>query len=214
MELLFLSCAILGGTVMVAQFILTLMGGGEHGGGDGGGHDFHTDVGGGDHAVGDAHDGQHGSAAHDQDQHHGSTWFFGVITFRTVVAALTFFGLAGMAAMSAQLEQPMPLVIALGSGVAAMYGVHLMMQALNKLRADGTERIGHALGREATVYLSIPAQSQGAGKVHLTMQNRLIEYEAMTSGERVPTGTRVVVVGIAGPGMLQVEPVSEIARKT
>ena len=31
---------------------------------------------------------------------HGSTWMFGVISFRTVVAALTFFGLAGLASLS------------------------------------------------------------------------------------------------------------------
>ena len=36
---------------------------------------------------------------------HGSTWMFGVISFRTVVAALTFFGLAGLAHRSAGLAE-------------------------------------------------------------------------------------------------------------
>ena len=48
-------------------------------------HDFAGDV------SGDA--GHAAGASHV----HGSTWMFGVISFRTVVAALTFFGLAGLA---------------------------------------------------------------------------------------------------------------------
>jgi len=210
MEPLFLTCAVLGGTVMVAQFLMSLLGLGHHEGG------FDHDPGAdgtesADSAHGVEHDaaGQHASTSH---LPHGgySTWFFGAITFRTVVAALTFFGLAGMASLSAQIEQPTSLLIALASGAAALYCVHAAMQLLFRLRSDGTQRIGHALGREATVYLSIPAHGQGAGKVHLSMQNRLLEYEAITSGERVPTGTRVVVTEIAGPSMLKVAPAPEI----
>ena len=127
-----------------------------------------------------------------------------MLTFRTVVAAMVFFGLAGLAAESAELQSPQPLLIALASGAAAMYAVFYLMQSLGRLKADGTQRIAGAIGREAVVYLGIPAAHGGAGKIHLTLQNRLIEYEATTAGGALTTGSRVVVVDVVGPGVVEV----------
>lgn len=220
MELMFIICAALGGTVMVAQFILSLAGVGIHDGIDGGGfdHDAGGDESSGnldaEHAVLDPAGGHAGHDHADHDHAHGSTWFFGVITFRAVIAAITFFGLAGMAATRFEFEVPQPFLIALASGAAALYGVHFLMLSLHKLKADGTQRIERAIGGEGVVYLSIPAHGAGPGKIHLTLQNRLVELAATTAGERLPTGTRVVVVGIHGSDEVQVERAPEIARNT
>jgi hypothetical protein len=96
METLFLFCAIFGGTILVAQFLMGFGGDHEHGGDgaeDSPDHagDMHADA-----DAGDVHaDGHHDSH---QAEHHGSTWMFGVLTFRTVMIGLTFFGLSGKAA--------------------------------------------------------------------------------------------------------------------
>jgi membrane protein implicated in regulation of membrane protease activity len=202
----FLICAIVGGTVLICQFVLTLVG-------LGGGHDvdFSHDVPhdfGGDAGV-DGHAGEASSAAgmdHDAQGDHGSSWLFGIISFRTLIAAATFFGLAGLAAQSAGLRLGPQLLLALSSGWAAMYGVHWMVRAMGRLGEDGTVRIRGALGQEATVYVPIPAAKAEAGKVQLKIQNRLVEYEAVTAGPlKLTTGTRVRVVGIAG-STLEVEP--------
>src|SRR5262245_36055374 len=125
METLFLLCAVAGGTILVCQFVMTLLGMGDgHGDFGGGGHDF---SGGGGHDIGGHDAGHHGSSEHD----HGSTWLFGVITFRTMVAAIAFFGLAGRAALAAEFEPFPSLLIAVAAGVAAMYGVHFLMQGMH-----------------------------------------------------------------------------------
>ena len=80
------------------------------------------------------------------------------LSFRTIVAALAFFGLAGLAAQSAEASTPMTLGIALAAGLAAMYAVYGMMQLMYSLRAEGTVHIQRAVGREGTVYLRIPRQ--------------------------------------------------------
>jgi len=205
MDILFLACAIFGGTVLVAQFLLGF--GGGHEDGAEGTEDAPDQVSG-VHDAGDAH-----GAASDH-AHHGSTWMFGVLSFRTVMIGLTFFGLTGKAASASGFELHWPLVIAVASGLAAMYGVFFLMRGLYKLTADGTERIGSSVGEEATVYLTIPAHNAGAGKVHVPVQNRLLEYEAMTSGEKLATGTRVVVVGVLGPDRVEVEPLQEPVRNS
>ncbi len=213
MEIIFLFCAIFGGTVLLAQFLLGF-GGDHHDGGDGA-EDTLDDAA---HMDADGDDADaHGDDGHEHDhQHHGhgSTWVFGVLTFRTVMIGLTFFGLTGRATMASGVAQPRALMVAVVCGLAAMYGVYFLMRGLFKLTADGTERIGRAVGEEGMVYLSIPGHNQGVGKVQVPVQNRTVEYEAMTSGERLPTGTRVVVVGVLGSDRVEVEPVIEPARNS
>lgn len=202
MQTLFLVCIAIGGTLMVAQFALSLLGFGGHGlhfSGDVGtdfAHDFSADA---------AHDGSTG------ESHGGpsSTWYFGVITFQTVVAAMTFFGLAGMAASTADLAMPLPVVVATASGAGALLGVHALMRALQKLRSDGTQRMSDAVGCDGTVYLGIPAHHAGTGKVHFTLLNRLVEVDAVTSGEALPTGTKIVIVGVIGSDAVEVNPLPE-----
>lgn len=220
MAMLFLFCALLGGTVLVCQFLLTLAGLGGHDVdiADSAGHDIadvphdlsgdaHDLSGDAAHEMGTDHD--HGGDGHDasHDQQHISTWLFGVLTFRTLVAATTFFGIGGMAARAAELSVPNQVLIAAACGVAALYLVHWLMRAFYRLGEDDTVRISRAIGQEGTVYVPIPGGKVGPGKIHLKLQGRLMEYAAVTAAKApLPTGARVVVVAVAGAGMLEVQP--------
>ncbi len=200
---LYLVCAALGGTVLVCQFVMTLLG-------LGGDHDLAGDHGDVSHDV--AHDAAHGH--HEVGHEAASSWFVGVLTFRTIVAAITFFGLGGLSAWAQNLEEPLGLVIGLAAGVAAMFLVAWMMRGLSKLQAEGTVRIDRAVGKIGTVYLPIPAQRAGAGKVQLNLQNRTVEYQAVTSQESLPTGAKVVVVAVTGSDTVEVVPATAPGRVT
>lgn len=210
MTTFFALCAVVGGTVLVFQFVMTLVGLGHEL--DGGvdhdlPHDLAHDAGLGDHggdaAAGPSHAG--GEPGHVADAAHGTNWLFAVVSFRTVVAALTFFGLGGLAALSARQPAPVALGLALVAGGAAMYGVYWLMQGLSRLRSDGTERLNRAVGHLGTVYLKIPGQRAGTGKIHLNLQNRTVECLAMTAGAPLATGTNVVVTDVLGPETVLVE---------
>lgn len=198
--------AVLGGTLLGCQFLMTLLGLGHDLPGDlpdDVPHDFHFDHGGFDHDTAQGHD----------SPHHESS-FLRLLTFRTVVAATTFFGLAGLAGNSAELPGELTLVVALAAGAAAMYCVHWLMQSLKQLKSDGTARIERAVGRAGTVYLRIPAHKSGPGKIQINVQNRTMEYEAMTAHEPLPVGSKVVVVNVLGPDTVEVEAVPEPERTT
>jgi hypothetical protein len=210
MATLFLICATIGGTILIGQFVLALVGLGGHGDFDGHvPHDFDGD-GIPDLHV-DGHDAAHGPD-HELGEHavgHGnlSTWLFGVLSFKTVTAALAFFGLAGCAAHSAEMGSLAQLTIATASGLAAMYGVHWLMRSIRRLSEDGTVRIERSVGKAGTVYLTIPAKGKGPGKIQFKLQNRLVQYQAITDHEDpLPSGSKVQIVGIVGKSMLQVEP--------
>jgi membrane protein implicated in regulation of membrane protease activity len=203
MPLFFMICAVVGGTILICQFVLTVVGlGGEHGvdAGHDALHDFSGDTGH-DGGSGHAHSGHY--SAHD----HGSAWLFAVISFRTLVAAVAFFGLVGLAAQSMGQAVGVQLLLALAAGLGAMYGVHWLIRMIGRLGEDATLRVKTALGQEGTVYIPIAGGRAQAGKIQLKLQNRLVEYEAVTSfAERLATGTKVRVVGVAG-NVLEVEPV-------
>ncbi len=206
MAMFYLLCAVIGGTILICQFVLTLVGlGGDHGVDFSHdlAHDFSADAGH-DSGAGGAHDADGNDHAHTE---HGSSWLFAVISFRTLVAAITFFGLIGSAAR--QLDQPVgvQLLLAIAAGLGAMYGVHWLIRSIGRLGEDATMRVKSALGQEGTVYVPIAGDKAAAGKIQLRMQNRLVEYEAVTGfPQRLATGTKVRVVGLAG-NMLEVEPI-------
>ena len=208
MAYLYLFFAVVGGTVLICQFVLTLVG-------LSGGHDLPDDLSV-DHSGdvgGDAHDvGPDGSIDQAHGDHvHGSSWLFGVLSFRTLVAASTFFGLGGLAAEQGNQNLLVQLVVAAVCGLGAMYGVHWIMKLIGRLGEDGTVRIQRAIGQEGTVYIPIPAGKTKAGKVQLRLQNRLLEYAAVTSSvERLPTGMQVKVVGVSGD-VLEVAPLAKPA---
>jgi hypothetical protein len=205
MTSVFVVCAAVGATVLVLQFLLGLVG---LGGGDlaaDAPHDFGHDLGGGDHDL--AGDDVHGDDLHDAshpDGHHTSFWLFRALSLRTIVAALAFFGLSGLAAQAAECEPWQTLLIAIGAGLAAMYAVYWLLCAAKMLRAEGTAKIQRAVGKEATVYLRVPGHQKGSGKIQINLQNRTMEYLATTPGDAIPTGAKVIVVGIVGADTVQV----------
>jgi membrane protein implicated in regulation of membrane protease activity len=206
MATFFVICAALGGTLMVCQFLASLLGlGGDHGDADHGG-DFGHDAG---HDFG--HDAGH-DAAHDvhHDQH-SSSWFFGVLSFRALSAALTFFGLAGSAALAAGWDRWQSLFVALAAGAIALYLVASLMRMLAGLKSDGTVRIERSVGTVGTVYLRIPGKRAGAGKVTLVVQGQSVECQAVTPSDDLPTGARVQVVSVVGPNTVEVIPVTSEA---
>jgi membrane protein implicated in regulation of membrane protease activity len=217
---IFVTCAALGGTILICQTLLMLLGiGAESLHGDLGGGldhfgagDLHSDLGGGDHDAA-GHDGGHAGADQQDDDHaaadhHQVARLFGMLSFRTIVAALTFFGLAGLAAQSAHASTSTVLLVAVAAGLAALYGVFYLVQTLYSLRQEGNVRMDRAVGRQASVYLKIPGHNAGSGKIQIDLQNRTMEYLAMTGGETIQTGARVVVVGILSPTTVAVEAIS------
>lgn len=214
MATFFIICAALGGTLMVCQFLASLLGlGGEHGdvGHDGGGDFGHDAPGDAGHEFGHdaAHDAAH-DTGHDGDQH-TSSWFFGVLSFRALSAALTFFGLAGMAALTGGLDNWQSLFVGLAAGAVALYLVASLMRMLASLKSDGTVRIERSVGTVGTVYLRIPGKRAGAGKVTLVVQGQSVECQAVTSADDLPTGARVQVVAVVGPNTVEVIPVTSEA---
>jgi hypothetical protein len=181
-ETVFLVCAAVGGTILVLQFALGLLGVAS------------------DHDVDHDHDHDHGVGEHPD----GTDWFAGLFTLRSVTAGLTFFGLSGMVALSRGADELTALAVAALGGAFALYAVAQIMHGLRRLGDDGTAHIEHAVGETGTVYVPIPGGNAGPGKVTVTVQKRTMEYAAYTAAGPLPTGTRVRVLAVRGPNAVEV----------
>jgi hypothetical protein len=183
MTTFFLLCAMIGGGVVVLQLAATLLG-----------LDHHHDA---------SHAGDLTHAAHEGGAHLGEGLHFA--SLRALSAGVAFFGLAGFALARAAWPAWVALLAALAAGAAAVVAVALLMRTMLRLESDGTVRIENAIWQPATVYVPIPGAKAGAGKVTLSLQGRLVEYQAVTSdGAPLPTGTPVTVVDVVSPDTLEV----------
>ncbi len=204
---IYLVAAVVGGTILVCQFVLALVGMG-HDGADMGHHlggDFHGDA-----HVGDDFHVDHAGDAHGNADHPDSTHLFAIVSFKTLVAAAAFFGVTGLATLDAGFPATTSLLFAVVAGAFAMYGMYWLLGLIAGLGSAGNERIGNAVGLVATVYVPIPATGKGAGKVQLSMQNRIVEYQAVTdNAEPLKTGEKVEVVGIKNSDTVSVRRVAQ-----
>ena len=67
---------------------------------------------------------------------------------------------------------------------------------------------GRREGRYGTVYVRVPADGGGAGKVLLEYANRTVELAATTVGPALPSGTPVVVRAVTGPDAVDIAAVA------
>lgn len=145
--------------------------------------------------LGGAHDVGHDGVVDDGLQ---------FLTVRGVAAALTFFGIAGRAVLAVGAGPLAATVAAVAAGGAAALGVAAAMRQLGRLESDGVLRIEGAVGLPAVVHVRLPGAAGGAGKVMLTLQERLVELKAVSLDGELPTGTPVTVVGLAGHDTVEV----------
>lgn len=186
METVFLWSASIAGSLFLGQFALSLIGGAD------------TDLDGipDDIDLPEADAPSDGASASEM-------WFVGMFSLRAILAGVSVFGLSGMAT-SDQLGPAGCTVVASGCGLATMYLMGLLIRMMHKLEHDGTVKLENTLGTEGTVYLTIPENDSGVGKVTLEVNGRTMEYAAKTANQSLPTGTPVLVVAIEPPDTVEV----------
>jgi hypothetical protein len=78
-------------------------------------------------------------------------------------------------------------------GLLSMLILSKVVQGFRRLHQDGGLRLRRAVGCPGRVYLRIPGEGSGEGKVTIVLQGRTVELKARTNGPLLKTGAEVVV---------------------
>lgn len=127
---------------------------------------------------------------------------FGTMQLFTLQGIMTFlcvFGWTGIICTSLGLHVAIAIIIALVLGFLAMLGVAKVLQLTRRLTQDGSLDVRRLLGEKGRVYIPIPANESGEGKVTIAAGERFIELSAVTDEQdTIPTGTQVRIIDVRG----------------
>jgi len=130
---------------------------------------------------------------------------FQFITLKNLVAFFTIFGWTGIACIGGGLEAGIAVVISTIAGLFMMALMASIVYFMGKLTDSGTLNLKNAIGKGGTVYLTIPANRSGLGKVQIKVQG-LQTLDAMTDNEaEIKTGSIIQVSEILNNEILIVK---------
>lgn len=129
-----------------------------------------------------------------------------LFTVRGMVAFFAVGGWAGIAALELGAPHWAAVLIAALFGLAALVLVAFFFKWAMKLRSNGSLNIKNAIGKTGEVYMTVPANASGKGKVNVIIQERYTELDAITKGENdLKYGTRVKITALADGNTVVVE---------
>ena len=183
MEIIFVSCALLGGILFFIMMILML--------------------------VGDVLGGVSDAFGIDIDAGGGA---FEIMSIQGLSVAVMMFGLTGMFGLSAT-GNDVVAVLAGGVGAASgMYGMGKMMYAINQLQADGTVNYADAIGQRGQVYSRIKPNETGEIQVPVDGTLKTLLARAEDKKMHLASGEFIKVVDIIGSTMI-VAPLDDLSSE-
>ena len=165
-------------------------------------------------APGDLADGSvdvgGGPDAGGHDVAHPSTGM-NLLTFRNFINFLLGFGWTAILLKDSIPAIGVRLLIAFVVGALLVVLVMLLFKWLTNMQQSGNINVFQsAVDCQGTVYLTIPGERTGEGKVQITINNAVREYAAVTDGPTLKTGTRIRVVEAVSANTLLVEEINSV----
>ena len=104
------------------------------------------------------------------------------------------------------------MAIAFAVGAILVFAVMMLFKGLSKMQQSGNINVFEsAVGCNGKVYLTIPGERKGTGKVQININNSVREYDALTDSEDdLKTGTSIKVTEVIDASTLIVEEINSL----
>lgn len=130
---------------------------------------------------------------------------FQLFSFRNLISFLLGFSWTGISFYT-MISNPLWLILlSLAVGFVFIGMFFIIIKSMLKLTEDNSFKINHTIDKVAEVYLTIPGQKSGKGKVIVSVNGSVHELAAMTENEAIASGKSVKVVGVTGDQVLLVQ---------
>ncbi|MCU0322245.1 MAG: serine protease [Chitinophagaceae bacterium] len=130
---------------------------------------------------------------------------FQLFSFRNLINFLLGFSWAGISFYSTIENKTVLVIIAFLIGASFLVAFFFIIQQLQKLAEDNTFSIKNTLHKTGEVYLTIPAEKKGKGKVLISVNGAVHELNAVTNGNTLASGEIIRVINILDDNLLLVE---------
>ena len=134
-----------------------------------------------------------------------------LLTFRNFINFLIGFGWTAILLKDSVPATGLRMLIAILVGAVLVAIVMLLFKWLTDMQQSGNINVfKSAVDCEGSVYLTIPGERAGEGKVQITINNAVREYAAVTDGPTLKTGQRIRVVEVVSTNTLLVEEINSV----
>jgi len=132
-------------------------------------------------------------------------------TFRNFVNFFLGFGWSAILLQEKIPSTALLIIVSVVIGVALVALVMWIFKWLNSMQQSGNINVRtSAVGCKGTVYLTIPAERTGEGKIQITIAGAVREFNALTEGDELKTGTPIKVTEVINESTLVVEPLNSL----
>ncbi|MBO7120062.1 MAG: NfeD family protein [Bacteroidaceae bacterium] len=131
-----------------------------------------------------------------------------LFTIRNTVNFLLGVGWGGVCLSNVIENRFLLAVAAILCGCIMVAAFIIMYRQLMKLEGNGSYRIEESVGQVCEVYIRIPGQRSGSGKVQISFHGSVQELPAQTEGDAITSGTKVRVTKVIDRSVLIVEPLA------
>mgnify|MGYP002559509517 FL=1 len=129
-----------------------------------------------------------------------------LLTFRNLVNFCMGFGWTAVLMHEKIQSNALLIIVSVIVGILLVTVVMWIFKWLSEMQQTGNIDVHKsAVGCEGKVYLTIPGERKGEGKVQITINNAVREYDAVTDGETIPTGKAIKVTEVINDYTLLVE---------
>lgn len=129
-----------------------------------------------------------------------------LLTFRNLVNFCMGFGWTAVLMHEKIQSNALLIIVSVIVGILLVTVVMWIFKWFSGMQQTGNIDVHKsAVGCEGKVYLTIPGERKGEGKVQITINNAVREYDAVTDGETIPTGKAIKVTEVINDYTLLVE---------
>jgi len=121
---------------------------------------------------------------------------FQLFSIRNLIHFFLGFGWGGVCFYDTFSSKVVVSICAFLTGIVFVALFFLIIKQFMKLGKDNTFQIQDTVGNVADVYLSIPGEKSGKGKIQISVKGAFHEIDAITEGERIPTGGKAKVIDV------------------
>lgn len=132
---------------------------------------------------------------------------FHFFSFRNLVQFLLGFSWTGISFYDTIQNQLGLITLSIAVGCLFVYLFFIIIKQIQKLEEDNSFSLPDTLNKTAEVYLKIPANKTGKGKIMISVRGAFHELDAMTEVDAIASGATVVVTAIENNSVIIVKPI-------